>query len=528
MQLCCHCNPEPPAGQDAGPGHSRQDPITWPLMSAPPAGGRVLIASNRGPLSFTAGSGGSLSARSGGGGLVSGLLSVAAERDVLWVCAALSDADRAAARRAPGGRLGLDGSPGGAGVRLLDIPPATFDAAYNKVANSVLWFVQHLLYSTPHEPQFGAAFQRDWDEFRRYNAAFAAALASAPGAGRAVVQDYHLSLVPRMLAERRPGIRIAHFTHTPWAPPEYFRILPDTVGREILEGMLGADHAGFLCLRWADAFLDCCAEILGAAVDRTARQVRYRGHLTTVGVHPLGVDAAELTDRAAQPDVLQRAAALAEAARGCRLIVRVDRSELSKNIIRGLAAFRELLVTRPQWHGKVTHVAFAYPSRTDIPEYRAYTDDIQRLAQMINEEFGTPDWQPLMLEVLDDYARSLAAYLLADVLLVNPIRDGMNLVAKEGPILSRRGCAVVLSAEAGAADELGSEALLINPYDISATAEALHAGLAMPAAERVRRSQALARVSAAMPPRRWFDGQLAALDHPGEPDPVVAAAPVPA
>jgi trehalose 6-phosphate synthase len=497
-------------------------------MSAPATGGRVLVASNRGPLSFTAGPGGRLSARRGGGGLVSGLLSVAAERDVLWVCAALSDADRAAARRAPDGQLSLDGTTGGAGVRLLDIPPGTFGAAYNKVANSVLWFVQHLLYSTPHEPQFGAAFQRDWDEFRRYNAAFAAALATAPGADRAVVQDYHLSLVPRMLAERRPGIRIAHFTHTPWAPPEYFRILPDAVGREVLEGMLGADHAGFLSLRWADAFLACCQEILGAAVDHTARQVRYRGHLTTVGVHPLGVDAAELTGRAAQPDVQERAAALAGATRGARLIVRVDRTELSKNIIRGLAAFRELLVTRPQWRGKVTHVAFAYPSRTDVPEYRAYTEDIQRLAAVINEEFGTPDWQPLMLEVFDDFARSLAAYLLADVLLVNPIRDGMNLVAKEAPILSRHGCAVVLSTEAGAADELGSEALLVNPYDISATAEALHAALVMPDAERIRRCQALAEISAAMPPRRWFDGQLAALDPPGEPDPVPAADPVPA
>jgi trehalose 6-phosphate synthase len=485
---------------------------------------QVLVASNRGPVSFSLADDGTLSMRRGGGGLVSALAGLGG--DILWICATLSDADRAAARRVPDGRLDV---PDVGAVRMLDIPAGTFHRAYNAVANSTLWFVHHMLFDTPNKPRFDARSRRDWQSYEAYNAAFADALArdASPGA-KIAVQDYHLALVPTLLRERRPDVKITHFSHTPWAPPEYYRLLPDDIGRQVLEGILGADHAGFQTERWADAFLDCCAEILGAAVDRTARQVRYRGHLTTVGVHPLGVDAAELTDRAAQPDVLQRAAALAEAARGCRLIVRVDRSELSKNIIRGLAAFRELLVTRPQWHGKVTHVAFAYPSRTDIPEYRAYTDDIQRLAQMINEEFGTPDWQPLMLEVLDDYARSLAAYLLADVLLVNPIRDGMNLVAKEGPILSRRGCAVVLSAEAGAADELGSEALLINPYDISATAEALHAGLAMPAAERVRRSQALARVSAAMPPRRWFDGQLAALDHPGEPDPVVAAAPVPA
>jgi trehalose 6-phosphate synthase len=486
-------------------------------MSTPAAGGRVLIASNRGPLSFSAGDDGRLSAQRGGGGLVSGLSSVAADNDVLWVCAALSDADRTAAAAAPGGRLGLDGSQGGTGVRLLDIPPAIFDAAYNKIANSSLWFIQHLLYNTPQQPQFTEAFHADWDGFRAYSAAFAAALADEAGppgvtaATRVLVQDYHLCLVPRMLAELRPGTAIAHFTHTPWAPPAYFRILPDTVARAVLDGMLGADHAGFLSQRWADAFLDCCEDILGAAVDRAAGQVSHRGHVTTVAVHPLGVDAAELTARAAQPDVQERAAALTVAAGGTRLIVRVDRAELSKNIVRGLAAFRELLIRYPQWRGQVTHLAFTYPSRTDLPEYRSYTAEIQRLAAGINAEFGTPSWRPLMLEVFDDYARSLAGYLLAEVLLVNPIRDGMNLVAKEGPVLARRGCAVVLSTEAGAADELGPHALLVNPYDITATAAALHAALAMNDLERMRRSNALAQAAAAMPPQLWLARQLAAL-----------------
>jgi len=327
-----------------------------------------------------------------------------------------------------------------------------------------------------------------------------------------VVQDYHLALVPRMLADLRPDIRIAHFSHTPWAPPEYYRILPDQVGREILEGILGADHAGFHSGRWADAFLDCCAEILGATVDRAARRVSHHGHVTTVAVHPLGVDADELTARAAEPDVQARVDALASATSGTRVIVRVDRTELSKNIARGLAAYRELLIAHPEWRGRVTHVAFAYPSRYDLPEYRAYADDIERLAGEIIEEFGTADWQPLILEVLDDYARSLAAYRIADVVLVNPIRDGMNLVAKEVPILSDGGCALVLSREAGAADELGAEALLVNPFDVTATAEALHQALVMTDSERIRRSSALAKAGAAMPPQQWFAQQLAALE----------------
>src|ERR1035438_81700 len=247
--------------------------------------GRVLIASNRGPVSFAVGENGSLVARRGAGGLVSGLSSVKDHADVLWVCAALSEADRAAARDAPGGRLDAGLTPGKSTVRMLDIPAATFQRAYNSVANSTLWFVHHMLFDTPNQPGFGLAFRREWESFRAYNAAFAEALAEGAGPGMAgrqvsagqvsvMVQDYHLPLVPRMLAEHRPDVKIAHFSHTPWAPPDYYRLLPDEVGCEVLDGILGADHAGFLCQRWADAFLSCCAEFLGASVGHAAGTVR--------------------------------------------------------------------------------------------------------------------------------------------------------------------------------------------------------------------------------------------------------------
>jgi trehalose 6-phosphate synthase len=331
-----------------------------------------------------------------------------------------------------------------------------------------------------------------------------------------VVQDYHLSLVPRMLADLRPDVRIAHFTHTPWAPPDYYQILPDSVGSELLEGVLGADHAGFQCQRWADAFLDCCEVVLGAEVDRARQQVTHRGHVTRVGVHPLGVDSGELISRSSQPDVEARVATLAEATGGRKLIVRIDRTELTKNIVRGLAAYRELLRTHPEWHGKVMHLAFAYPSRHDLPEYREYTASVQRMAREVADEFRTQDWNPLIFEVDDDYARSLAAYRLADVLLVNPIRDGMNLVAKEGPVVSERCCALVLSRQAGAAAELGADALMVNPFDVAGTAQALHDALVMTDSERGRRAASLARAAAACPPVQWFADQLAALDQRGD------------
>jgi trehalose 6-phosphate synthase len=383
------------------------------------------------------------------------------------------------------------------------------------VANATLWFVHHLLFDTAVQPCFGPEFRRDWQSYVAYNQAFARALGPAatlaPVTARVLVQDYHLALVPRMLRDKVPGIRIAHFSHTPWAPVDYYRILPEDIGRAILDGMLGADHAGFLCQRWADAFLDCCEALLGAQVDRAAQHVIHRGHVTGVGVHPLGVDARALRERARAVDVEAHVAALTRAAAGRKLIVRIDRTDLSKNILRGLAAYRELLTSRPEWRGQVVHVAFAYPSRSSVPGYREYTDEVLRMAAGITEEFATADWNPLILEVKDDYPRSLAAGRVADVLVVNPIRDGMNLVAEEGPVLSDHGCALVLSREAGAASLLGSDALLVNPYDVSATAAAMHQALLMPEDERRRRCAALAAAAAANAPSHWLTAQLDAL-----------------
>jgi trehalose 6-phosphate synthase len=497
---------------------------------------RVLVASNRGPVSYQFGADGSLTGSRGGGGMIAGvtdgLAALGPEASATWICAALSDADRAVARARDAGPR----SEEPIAVRMLDIAPDIFDRAYNGVANSTLWFLLHQLFDTPSQPKFGREFRRDWEAYLAYNAAFAEALmqeaATGEGGLRVLIQDYHLCLAPRMLrdrlrdrlgghagqARRAPGI--GHFCHTPWASPDYYRMLPDDVGRALLDGILGADRAGFHAERWASAFMDCCAAVLGADVTRTALagpgpgpvgRVTYRGHVTEVAVHPLGVDAAALRERARAGDVRAHAGALRRAAGDRKLIVRVDRTELSKNIVRGLAAYRELLATRPQWRGRIVHLAFAYPSRSALAEYRAYTGQVRELARQITEEFRTADWDPLILEVKDDYPRSLAACALADVLLVNPIRDGMNLVAQEGPVLSERGCALVLSREAGAAATLAADALLVNPYDVTETADALHRALEMPDAERQRRGAALAATAASDPPARWLGGQLASL-----------------
>ncbi|HWM96973.1 MAG TPA: trehalose-6-phosphate synthase, partial [Streptosporangiaceae bacterium] len=359
---------------------------------------RVLVASNRGPVSYQFGADGSLTGSRGGGGMIAGvadgLAALGPRASATWICAALSDADRAVARAGETGP-GDGGLREGIPVRMLDIAPDIFDRAYNRVANSALWFLLHQLFDTPSQPRFGREFRRDWEAYLAYNEAFADALieeapmreaAAGEGGLRVLIQDYHLCLAPRMFRDRLgagPAAGIGHFCHTPWAPPDYYRMLPDAVGRALLDGILGADRAGFHAERWASAFLDCCAAVLGADVSRTGLagpgpgpvgRVTYRGHVTEVAVHPLGVDAAALRERARAGDVRAHARALRRAAGDRKLIVRVDRTELSKNIVRGLAAYRELLDTRPQWRGRVVHLAFAYPSRSALAEYRAYTD----------------------------------------------------------------------------------------------------------------------------------------------------------
>ncbi|MDX6201489.1 MAG: trehalose 6-phosphate synthase, partial [Frankiales bacterium] len=249
----------------------------------------------------------------------------------------------------------------------------------------------------------------------------------------------------------------------------------------------------------------------GAEVDSDAQTVTYQDRVTQIAVHGLGVDAEQLRARGAQPDVESRRRVLRDRVGNRRILLRIDRTELSKNIVRGLAAYRELLRDHPEWRGKVVHLAFAYPSRHDLPEYREYTAAVQRIAQEIQDEFATDDWVPLLLEVNDDFARSLAAYRLADVVVVNPIRDGMNLVAKECPVLSDKGVVLVLSREAGAVDDLAADALVVNPYDVTATAEAMHRALSMSMEERARRHVGLVRGATALPPGAWFTEQLDAL-----------------
>ena len=472
-------------------------------MSRPPSGSAPLVvASNRGPLSVEATDGGDDRITRGGGGLVSGMqAALASTPGAVWVCAALNPRERSLARQSNGPLSRVpavaDALRGEFDVRMLPIDAVTFRRAYNGIANATLWFVLHMLYEPARTPVFDQSWRRQWQAYEQYNRTFADALAAeaAPGA-TVMVQDYHLFLVPKMLRDLRPDLRIGHFTHTAWVPPDYFRMLPVDVTRSILEGMLGADVLGFHTQRWASDFVDCCQAILGHGVE------------ADVAVFPLGIDVPALTERAHARDTEARFVELRDAVGECQVIGRVDRTELSKNVLRGLLAYRELLRTRPEWLGRVVHLVFNYPSREELPEYRAYIDAVEELGAHIEDEFATDSWTPLMLEIGHDYPGSLAALRLSDVLLVNSLRDGMNLVVLEGCILSERDPAVVLSRDAGAAEVIGEHSRLVNPFDVTRTAEALHDALSARPQDRADTAAKLRRDAVAMAPDRWFQAQV--------------------
>jgi trehalose 6-phosphate synthase len=227
-------------------------------------------------------------------------------------------------------------------------------------------------------------------------------------------------------------------------------------------------------------------------------------------VFPLSTEADELLHRAHCRDVDSSVRQLREVAGDRKVIGRVDRTELSKNVFRGLLAYRELLRSHAEWRDRVVHIIDNYPSREDLPEYREYTALVSRLAREIDDEFGTDTWTPLLLDISDDYPGSLAALRISDVVFVNSVRDGMNLVVRKGSCSRTRPRRRALPHRA--ADALGRDALLVNPFDVSETANALHEALTMPDAERVARCRRLRKAAVALPPGPWFQAQLDAVN----------------
>jgi trehalose 6-phosphate synthase len=354
----------------------------------------------------------------------------------------------------------------------------------------------HGIFDTVHRPIFDARSYEAWAGYRAYNRSFAESIASHAASGATVVvNDYHLSLVGSELAALRPDVRTVQFSHTPFCSPDELSVLPRALSSELLGGLSSFGSCGFHTKRWADAYRSC------------ARSLSIKTPPPFVA--PLGIDTKKLRQSALSPGVVAHREAMVKEIAGRQCIVRSDRIELSKNIVRGFLAFEELLVQNPSLRDRVVFIARMYASREELPEYLAYRAEIEHVVERINDRFSECSRPPILASIGDDQDASLAALSLYDVLLVNSIRDGMNLVAKEGALLNRREGVLVLSHEAGAFVELGDSALDVSPFDVSGTAAVMKTALTMPASERGARAIALAKRASAHPPKNWIESVVA-------------------
>jgi trehalose 6-phosphate synthase len=475
----------------------------------------VVMVSNRGPVSFVQQGGGFEMTRGAGG--MAGALDPVARRlgdRAVWICAATSDDDRKA--MAAGAADGLADELGYP-VYLLDIEPEAYSKYYDVVSNRMLWFANHCLWDELNVKEFGETELSAWENaYQPVNKRFAdAVLEVAEPDSLVLVQDYHLTTTPNYLRKARPDQVILHFTHSAFCGPEGLERIPEPIPRCVIEGMLGADLVGLHVKPWVDGFLRCCDHI-GAEVDWDAGLVTHDGRRSWVREYPIPTDVEGLRIQA-RGDEARRWAEHFEREAAGPLIVRADRAEPSKNIVRGFEAFGLLLDRREDLRGKARFVACLYPSRQSMREYRRYSEEIETVVARVNERY--PDAIDLFME--DDYDRTLGALTVYDALVVNPIMDGMNLVSKEGPTINERSGVLVLTRGAGSFEELGDCAVEIeDALDVAATADALERALEMPSEEREKRARRLCEQVTSHKLDDWIEAQLAdleAIQDGGEP-----------
>ena len=473
-------------------------PTQMPIHVTPPQSEqqihaeRLIIATNRGPVEYYLTQEKTLKHRRGAGGMVTALIDAGNRMEVTWVAMAMTEGDRIKLKEAQQENGGLMTSPlkgQKMQLRYVAVSKAAYRKHYEVMSNQVLWFLQHYLYNPTED---SAAARRIQDAWERGYVVANQAIADAVGAeidredSSAVVMlhDYHLYLAAGMIRKNHPQVVMQQFIHIPWPDVRCWQFLPGNIVQGIYSGLVGNDIIGFQTERDSRNFLEGARTLLdGAVVDFEEGALWWQGRRIQATAYPISISVAG-ERRTVQSTAGKRAAEKIRPLLNKKTIMRVDRIEPTKNILRGFQAYAQMLDAHPELLGNVNFLAFLVPSRQGLAMYQRYNADVEKLIDEINQKYGTKEWTPITAFFGNDRTRSLAAMQYYDALLVNPIIDGMNLVAKEGPVVNANDGVLVLSRTAGAFQQLGKAAIPTSPTDAGETAQALYTALTLPAEER--------------------------------------------
>ncbi len=453
----------------------------------------LILVSNRGPVEHQMSGDGWPEARRGSGSVVTAFNSLAQKFEFTWVASAMGEGDRVVSENGQGPHIKSPLPGHEINLRYVVTPRRVYHKYYNILCNPLLWFLQHYMWNPPYNPNVDAAVHDAWESgYIPVNQAFAnAVISEAQALEQAPIvigHDYHLYLMPEFVRKGVPEAVIQHFVHIPWPTPQYWHMIPDYIIRRICESLCTTDLLGFQTIGDVRCFLDTVEEFVpDVTVDRTSHTVARNGRTTSVKVYPISINVEEVQRIANTPRALDYENRLS-ADTGDVTIVRIDRAEPNKNIVRGFRAYELMLTRYPELKGKVKFLAFLVPSRTHIRQYQRYMDEIQQVIQQINNNHGTDDWQPIVPFIENNYTQAIAGMKLYDVLLVNTIIEGMNLVAKEGPVVNNRDGVLVLSHSSGVYQQLSDGAISVSPTDIEGTMEALYQAITMSAEDRKARA----------------------------------------
>ena len=451
---------------------------------------RLIVATNRGPVEYQKDSNGILGAKRASSGITTALNPLANTGNITWISSAMGEGDRLISNQGKNSRMKSPLQNHKIDLRFIVTPRRVYHKYYNVICNPLLWFLQHYMWNPLYNPNVDSNIHDAWTNgYVEVNKSFAKTVIDEAKSELeppiVISHDYHLYLLPKYIRQELPKSIVQHFIHLPWPTSRYWQMVPKYIIQDILDSLCHSNLLGFQTPQDKQSFLETVNHYLpDAEIDWNSSTVRYKGFTSEAKIYPMTINVSEIERIATSPRALEYEDQFRSTTRETSLIVRVDRAEPNRNIVRGFKAYELLLAQHQELRGKISFLAFLVLSRTHIRQYQRYMDEINEITAKINDSYGTDTWKPIQIFLENNYSQAIAGLKLYDVLLINTIIEGMNLVAKEGPIVNSRDGVLVLSESCGAYHQLKDHVLAVSPTDIHGTMEALFQGITMPPSER--------------------------------------------